>query len=196
MKISRFSAYITNHLISNRIIDNDDFELYKYGFYILFSFFYFVLISIIFGLIFSNVFNMILFTIFFIPLRLYAGGYHAKTESKCLILSSLFCVFSATLIKIMCQKELFIVAWVAILLGIICISFFSAKGVNNKEILKDERDFYRRIVWMILSVIFILAVIFSILKINNMVYIISTTISLESFLLLINRKDDSNVENI
>lgn len=43
--------------------------------------------TIVIGVIASNVFESIAFFVFYIPLRSYAGGYHASTPRRCYFIS-------------------------------------------------------------------------------------------------------------
>lgn len=43
--------------------------------------------TIVIGVIAGNVFESIAFLVFYIPLRSYAGGYHASTPRRCYFIS-------------------------------------------------------------------------------------------------------------
>ena len=83
--ISKLSKKIVNQL---NILD-DEQELYEYGFFILLSQILYFIIAIIIGTICGTVFESIIFYIAFQFIRRYAGGYHASTETRCEIFSTL-----------------------------------------------------------------------------------------------------------
>ena len=72
-------------LINRNIIEEEDKEIYSYGFnQILFIMLNFITILII-GILFNMLFETIIFMSTYIPIRIYAGGYHARKQTKCYI---------------------------------------------------------------------------------------------------------------
>ena len=94
----KFADKVTTELVKSQKIKLEDQELYRYGIeqgiLILLN----VLTALAIGLIFHCLFYVVIFSVAFVPLRSYAGGFHAKTFSRCYILSVLmlisFCVFN------------------------------------------------------------------------------------------------------
>ena len=94
----KFAEKVTTELVKSQKIKLEDQELYRYGIeqgiLILLN----VLTALAIGLIFHCLFYVVIFSVAFVPLRSYAGGFHAKTFSRCYILSVLmlisFCVFN------------------------------------------------------------------------------------------------------
>ena len=87
--IKQLSNSITSFLVQENIIEYSEAEIYSYGTeQIIINLSVFIIIGLgatMFGVWPSTIF----FFTGFMPLRLVAGGYHAKTPQKCNILSLL-----------------------------------------------------------------------------------------------------------
>lgn len=80
---------IVETLIYNKIIPKEDRELYTYGFQQGWIFLTNIFTTILIGWVFNMLRESIVFLIIYMPLRFYAGGYHAKTPLRCYLLSIL-----------------------------------------------------------------------------------------------------------
>lgn len=78
---------ITQRLFEKGIISESDFDLYEYGFNMGITVLLNLISTIVIGVIAGNVFESIAFLVFYIPLRSYAGGYHASTPRRCYFIS-------------------------------------------------------------------------------------------------------------
>ncbi|WP_448902843.1 accessory gene regulator B family protein [Eubacterium sp.] len=83
------SEYITYLMIKNKILNIELYDVYVYSIQVILlnlsvMFFCFA-ISIVTG----EIYNIISFCIFFIPIRILAGGYHCKKPRNCFVLSVL-----------------------------------------------------------------------------------------------------------
>ena len=87
--IVKLSSKITELLINRDVISSENKELYDYGFFILLSQILYFIIALIFGIIFNVLLQSVVFYIAFQFIRKYAGGYHASTEGRCEIMSTL-----------------------------------------------------------------------------------------------------------
>lgn len=81
------SERITEWLLANETIPREDKEIYQYGIqqglFTLLNFGTTVIIGLVSGLLWESM----LFMTAYIPLRSYAGGYHAKTAVRCYFFS-------------------------------------------------------------------------------------------------------------
>lgn len=85
---------IIDIMINRNVIDFREKEIYYYGLFVL-LFNVIILISFIFvGYMCGKLYDAIMFLVFFMPLRLYIGGYHCKTPQKCFIVSNLVFLLS------------------------------------------------------------------------------------------------------
>lgn len=82
----------TNKLIKYQIIKVEDKELYVYGFWQGGIFIVNLVTVIIIGLLFNMLWQSLVFMVAYGLLRPMAGGYHARTQYNCYILSIILIV--------------------------------------------------------------------------------------------------------
>lgn len=81
------SERITGWLLDNETIPREDKEIYRYGVQQGLITLLNLGTTVIIGLVFGLLWESMLFTMAYIPLRSYAGGYHAKTAVRCYFFS-------------------------------------------------------------------------------------------------------------
>ena len=91
-----FSGRVTDALVHNQIINIEDRDIYCYGvqqgLVAVLNFATTLLIGCLYGMPWESIIYMICY----IPLRHYAGGFHAKTPARCYVFS-IFMLFSVLL---------------------------------------------------------------------------------------------------
>lgn len=96
--LRRFAERCTRILIKNNVIQDDQRSIYIYGFELFWSTSLCVLSILGLGVLFGYLSSAITFLLFFMPIRMAAGGYHAKSYGNCFILTNgiaLLCVGAA-----------------------------------------------------------------------------------------------------
>lgn len=185
--VSKLSAHITKKLLSNSTINKEDEELYRYGLFMLLSQLMYLLISCIFGLIFDCLFESIIFYIAFQFIRRYAGGYHASTEIRCEILSTLSilaCIVAIKLSKIHDFQNALLIISAA---SAVCVFFLCPLDAPEKPLSEKEFKYFRKVSWMILIVIIIAIVVSYIFKFRIVVAPCCLSLILESILLVVGK---------
>lgn len=85
--MSNVMDYLVDWMINNKIIEEDEREVYIYGvrqsIFIVIN----LLTAITLGYIFDLTIQIVVFWGAYIPIRSYAGGYHAKTPLRCYMFS-------------------------------------------------------------------------------------------------------------
>lgn len=74
-------------MVQNEIISSEDREIYVYGLKQGFILLINILTILLIGFVFNKNTETIVFLATYIPLRIYAGGYHARTQIGCYIFS-------------------------------------------------------------------------------------------------------------
>lgn len=164
--ISKLSTHLTEKLLSNGTISDEDKDLYIYGLFMLFSHLMFFIIACIFGLILGCIFESIIFYIAFQFIRRYAGGYHAKTETRCEIMSALSILCCIVIIK--CSKMYYInIALLSTSLVFAVLIFtFCPLDTPEKPLTDKEHKYFRKISLIILSLIIVAIIVSFIFKFN------------------------------
>lgn len=82
--IHTLSQYITNYLIKHKIIDQET-EIYEYGFELMISTWIGTILVLIIGGFTNHFLDAVIYECVFRFTRIYTGGYHCKTYTKCIL---------------------------------------------------------------------------------------------------------------
>lgn len=164
--ISKLSARLTEKLLSNGAICEQDKDLYIYGLFMLISHLMFFIIACIFGLILGCVFESIIFYIAFQFIRRYAGGYHAKTEAICEIATTLSILACITVIRLSKMYDFQAVLLIISILSAVVILVLCPLDTPEKPLSENEFKYFRKISWLVLFVIMALIIVSYVLKWN------------------------------
>ncbi len=113
---------LANFLVSVAVKDSDETqyrEVYQYVLFIILNYILFFGYSLILGLLLGIPFQSIVFFVSLAILRRYAGGYHADTETRCLIISTAYFSFGILLIKVL-SEGIIKINFCYIIIAIIC----------------------------------------------------------------------------
>ena len=166
-----FSENVVLWLIKNGSVNENEKELYSFGIrqglIQVFSMMSIVLLSVFM----DGLMVMILFLFAFIPLRIYAGGYHAEKELSCYILSTGTCVTAVLAIKFISFK--FHVYILVLVMLAVVISIIAPVSAVNKPLDKKEKEVFglraRRIV-LIESVLYYVFAFLGIEQISKAIF--------------------------
>lgn len=140
--IKSLSDKITSNLVANGIVEHEEQDIYTYGIHQGIFMIINVLTVIIIGLLFGMIWESLFFIIAYMPLRTYAGGYHAKTPIRCYIMSVLMIILVLLVIRIVPWTN-YIVILMSGISG--CIIFLLApvedrnKPLSINQIIKYKR---------------------------------------------------------
>ena len=114
---SKCSEKIADKLQCNNIIDDERYEICRYGINQLFSTILDFATILLIGFVFNMVLEGIIFTATYIPIRIYAGGYHAKTPQRCWLFSAIMLLIVLCIIKYTPNNPFFF--WIYTVLSLI-----------------------------------------------------------------------------
>lgn len=103
--MQRLAQGTADRLVAQGIIREEDAPIYRYGLEAMYSSLLELLSILALAALIGNFWQTVLFFAAFIPLRLYAGGYHASTRLRCFLTSLV--VYAAFTIML----EIVPVAW-------------------------------------------------------------------------------------
>ena len=156
---------VTNFLICKNSINDDDREVYQYGFEQLFSTVFNIVSMLLLGAIFGKIYQSLVLTLAFILLRTYSGGYHASTPLRCYCLSVMSISIALSVMKfVIVNNYIYLGLWI---LSSLVIILFSPVDNVVKPLDEIEKIIYKKksiIVWCIESCI---AFIFFMLQITE-----------------------------
>lgn len=126
--------------------DTDDMrELYEYAIYILLSGLFHLFSVVALGLCFNMVLESLVFYCSFILIRKFAGGYHAKTPTRCYIFSVFSSVVALCLIKFIGYLNFFYYC-IFVVFEILCVVFIIVRSPldnENKPLNVKEKSLYK-----------------------------------------------------
>ena len=138
--ITKLSVSIVNRLLSNGYLAAADKEEISYGLFSILSKAFFFIVCMLLGVFFRVPLESGIFYFSFLLVKKYAGGFHASTESKCLIISSLSILFSIVVIKeIIILSVIQIPFSVITLVSAVIVCLFSPVEAKEKPLTGTEK---------------------------------------------------------
>lgn len=173
---------ITYWLLYEKIIEKEDLEIYKYGiqqgiFTIVNS-----VITLLTGIVLGVFGQSITLLVSYLPLRMYAGGVHARTATRCFIYTHII-NFSLLLVVKWIGTPNFVLWLIAIFASLI-IYKFSPVEAKNKPLSAEERKLYGNKARKILTILFCIAMIFDFIGQNKHSLCILGTISITAITMI------------
>ena len=165
------SEAVTRKLQENNTIDEEQYEICRYGLQQGFTIILNIVTTFIIGMIMKGLLYAVVFTILYIPLRSNAGGYHAKTAIRCYLYSILLMI--AVLLAI---KHITIPSFICIIIFTISIAgicILAPIEDSNKPLDEIEVKVYHKRTLIILAIEIMLFIIGLAL---NLRYFMQTTI--------------------
>ena len=141
--LKEFSNKITKKLVDINVIEEADSELYEYGFWQGGVLFFNFLTVVLLGILFNILLESIIFLIFYGVLRTIAGGYHARTQHVCYILSVLLMIVVLTILKTFPWN--IILCCILTVLSISVIFILAPVQDENKLLDEIEKKFFKKL---------------------------------------------------
>lgn len=185
--VNKLGKRLTNTLINNNQIDESERCLYEYGFFILLSNVIYVTITLILGSAFNIIIESMAFYIAFSLIRRYAGGFHASSEMKCTLITTIS-IFLCLLCTKLCETNN-IQMPILVLTGIATVLIFVLCPLDTPEkpLTKEEYKYFRKISWVILLLIMLAICIGIYFKLEFLMYPCCMSLILESILLVLGK---------
>lgn len=124
----------------------NNFDLYEYAVYIILSSAFHIITVIALGLCFNLLVESLVFYFSFIAIRKFAGGYHAKTPTRCYIISIITIVLMLCIIKwilIINYLSIYYSLFFSELVCVLILCFLSPLDTENKLLNGKERTIYK-----------------------------------------------------
>lgn len=185
--IQRLVDKIINRQIKNKTILENEVNIYRYGYFLLFEILINIIISIFIGMMFRDMETILVFLFMYVPLRTYSGGWHANKLWKCTLISNLILVIAEVIINywieyIFVTNGLFVAIWCVVL-----ILVFSPVDTETKILNEVEKKIYKRktyVIAMIQICIMCFCIVFS--K-NKYSIIIEYTYFIQALMLIVEK---------
>lgn len=139
-------------LIKNKIVDIQQRDIYVYGLEVILLNGSLLIVFLITSLLCGEMINFLAYFVFFLPLRLFSGGYHAEKSESCFVLSTIMYGISIAVTKFF---PLLYMNWKWITAGVISvvvILVLSPMVNENNPLTKAQQKRNRIIVCVLLAV--------------------------------------------
>lgn len=187
--VKKLSCKIGDDLVRSNVVNEEDEEIYIYGLNQILVSIISVLSAMIIGVIGGMLFEISVFMISYIPLRSFAGGYHAKTPTRCYLVSVIMLI--AVLLS---MKYLILPDWLyytILLMAILVIFVFSPVEAMNKPLNKAEHKVYKRITICIASAEVTVSLLLKLIMMNGLFIAIIYSFVMMSVMLVLGQVKNS-----
>ena len=157
MIMNKFTGFIINRWIKNKVIDEEDRDLYEYGMVVTIEYAINLMTTVLIAYFTNEWFACLFFYGSFKELRSFCGGVHAETFLRCYIYSTLVILVSMLLIKYN-----LISIWIYRAGALVCaiyLTYTNPVPSENKPLNEDEIDFFTKREKDIILVIMIISII-------------------------------------
>ncbi|MBR3771798.1 MAG: accessory gene regulator B family protein [Clostridium sp.] len=158
---------LVDRLIQDGAVEEEDREIYEYGFNQGIVMLINILCTILIGLCMGMLLEVLVFMATYIPLRTFGGGFHAKTQVRCFIYSNLLVVGILLLSRFIAHSS---IAYLILgLLGTIVVMRMAPVEDKNKPLDEIECRVYGKKARCILGLDLLLAIALQLLGFHNLV---------------------------
>lgn len=165
--IAQLSKRMASFFVCNKIIEEEDEEVYEYGLQLLLSTLLNGFIALLIAIITGTVLQCFLYLAVFIIMRKTAGGYHAKTHSGCCCILVFVLTCFVNFIKTVTMEIYTITTLASVVFSVIIILLFAPLEHENKPISDKDRINLRRKSILYISIISVLVFILALLKFDT-----------------------------
>ncbi len=148
--LNLFCNRICDYFVKSQIIPESNKELYVYGLQQFLIMLLNIATTLLIGFIFGMIWQSLFYLLAYVPLRTYAGGYHAKTPVRCYFSSVLLIVLTLLIMKFV--PWTFLSCWIGIALSGIFIFILAPVEDKNKPFTEKEAIYFKKKARMILLI--------------------------------------------
>ena len=171
--LEKQSEKIVNILIENKNVEQEQKEIIKYGIHALLTVIVNTMLLVGIGIILNMFLEAIVLLIGFSCLRSYSGGYHCKTETRCLILSNSIFIIILAVCMLMPNDMKDIVGIISMCVGTILLLRFAPVDTKNKQLDDAEYSVYKKRVRVLLAMELGAILILKYLQFSELAYVLS-----------------------
>ncbi|KAF5053177.1 regulator protein B [anaerobic digester metagenome] len=164
-------------------LQEDDKDIYVFGVYQGAILLLNICTALLIGVALNMLLEIVIYLICFLPLRIFAGGYHAKTQLRCYIMSSFTTVIILLGIQFLQQQES-IWEFLSYFVSFGIIWRFAPVADGNKPLLEKEQVNYQKKVRKVLLLLTGIAALTYFLGFNIITTVIEVSVCFLSLILL------------
>ncbi len=184
--IESLSQKLVQWQIAKNIILDKDRSIYEYSYFVMIGEIINILITCIIAAVFRYP-SLFVFLIAYIPLRIYAGGYHADSSSRCMVFSAITLIAVCIIGKYLFIADLTVFCLLGELTAGTVIILLSPVEDQNKPLDKQETQKYRKYTYVILLAEVSIAIFSHLLKWQEASFMLMLTHLVMSLMLIIGK---------
>ena len=179
------SRRFVEFMLENKIIPEQDKEIYRFGFVLMLRIILNVLTLLFIGTCFNMIVESITFLICSLMLRSYSGGFHSDNPVICFLISVLATISMLFVIKSGMWSVQFSCALIVLSIGVILR--YAPVEHKNKPLEEIERKIYRKRLWGIVCVLIFVMFMFIFMNKLFLLYSGSTSFGMTAIMILVAR---------
>lgn len=180
--LTKLSSKIGNNLIHSNVIKKEDAEIYIYGINQILVSVLNVSSALIIGLFFNVFLEITVFMMAYIPLRSFAGGYHAKTPLRCYIFSVIMLIVVSMGMEYLPMTTDW-VNYTVFIVSLVIVLMLSPVEDKNKPLDEIEHKTYKNRTVIITASEFVFSLVFKLIGLENLFVAVIYSFAVLSFML-------------
>ena len=185
--ISAIADRISEEMLHEGLILEEDRELYQYGFFLLISRGIFFVIAGIAGALVGNLWDSIFFYILFSFLRGYAGGLHADREAVCLFSTTASLFLAAKIIFCLRRGNYVILSCGVLVVCSALVLLIAPLDSDSKPLGESEMRHYRKITRHLILLMNLSSFVWLMAGYPQFLFIICVVTGVEAVLLILGK---------
>ena len=158
--IAQIAETVSAFFYSMDVIDEEEKEKSRYGIEIIVSTIIGFSVIIISGILLSKTNLAIAYLICIVPIRMYTGGYHAKTYFKCNVVFGLLFLLNILMFQYIVENEFEIQLCITTLLSLYIIERFAPVENENKKLTSRQKKKYKKISIVLFIIYYFISILF------------------------------------
>lgn len=174
---------IVKWMMNNKIIEENKAVICRWGISHILDTVFNIATFLIIGILFKMPMETIFFTLGYIPLRIYAGGYHSKTPFRCWCLSNVILAVSLVIVK---NAEKYYIAFgILSLIAVVVLILLMPVEDLHKPLDQNDRKKYKKRGSAVLSAEICLSIVLLLLHHNRISIVLNSIWVLLSIMLIL-----------
>ena len=183
--VDGFIDKIISTQVEKEIISEQDINIYKYGYVLLYELFVNIVIAVVIGVATNRLGELLVFLLLYVPLRSFCGGWHADKLWKCTIYSNLMLILLCVTLSYEIIYSRTIIMVLIFIIGIIFVGICAPVWTQTKPISSKEKKVYKKRIILIQFIHCIGICLLLLFGKNKYIYVITYAYVMQSILLIV-----------
>ena len=183
--VDGFIDKIIGAQVEKGTISEQDINIYKYGYFLLYELLINIVIAVVIGVVTNRLVELFVFLLLYVPLRSFCGGWHADKLWKCTIYSNLMLILLCVTISYEIIYSRSIIMVLIFIIGIIFVGIYAPVGTQTKPISSKEKKVYKKRIILIQFIHCIGICLLLLFGKNKYIYVITYAYVMQSVLLIV-----------